>query len=93
MDAVGAKLIRLIMTGLLSFAGKICPEFICALLKELRVDDRTFEIVKLRYIDRIKFESIPEFLHKRCELRQVFKIHKDFIDRLYMLVIAYKTKS
>lgn len=81
------------MTGLLFFAGKICPDFVYAILKELKADKRTYEIVELRYIKREKFESIPGLLKRRCELRQVFSTHKDFIDKLYNLVITYKRKA
>ncbi len=87
------KIIHIIMTGLLFLAGSICPDFISALLQELKVDNRTKEIVFLHYIQHEKFESIPDLLKRRCELRQVFKVHKDFIDKLYTLVITYKRRA
>lgn len=93
VELVKAKLIRAIMTGLLFLAGKICPDFIYAILKEIHAKKRTVEIIKLRYIDNEKFEAIPDLLKRRCELRQVFKIHKDFINELYRIVISRKYKS
>lgn len=87
------KLIRAIMTGILSLAGKLCPDFLYNILDELKVDSRTREVIQIRYIVGVKFESIPDLMKRRCELRQVFKIHKDFIDRLYYLVITYKRRS
>ena len=93
VDVVSSKLIRLIITGLLHFSGKVCPVFIYALISELKLDKRTEEIVILRYINNEKFEAIPDLLKSRCELRQVFKLHQQFINNLYHLVITYKIKS
>lgn len=93
MELVKRKLIQTIMTGLLLLAGRICPDFIYALLDEMRADERTKDIINLRYVVCVKFESIPDLMKKRCELRNVFKIHKQFIDHLYLLVISRKNKS
>ena len=85
------KIFRLFITCFLTMLGELCPDFVNKMIDEMHLSKRQAEIIRLRYISGLKFEAIPDLVH--CELRNVFKLHKDYIDRLVSFVIAYKKKS
>ena len=90
-DLVRLKIFRAFIVCFLRMLGELCPEFVNKMIDEMHLPDRKSQIIRLRYLHGFKFEAIPDMVH--CELRNVFKLHKEYIDRLAAFVIAYKKKS
>ena len=91
VELVRLKIFRAFIVCFLHLLGELCPDFVNKMINEMRLSDRQAQIIRLRYINGYKFEAIPDMVH--CELRNVFKLHKEYIDRLAAFVIAYKKKS
>lgn len=87
-ELVKDKLVRFFVTKLLILLGSLYPNFVLDMVKEFNLPPKQAKIIKLRYIDGLKFEAIPEFVN--CELRNVFILHKDYIDKLVSFVVHYK---
>lgn len=90
-ELVKHKIFRSFIVCFLRMLGELCPDFVEKMVDEMHLPQRQAEIIRLRYIHGFKFEAIPDLVH--CELRNVFKLHKEYIDRLVVFVIAYKKKS
>lgn len=87
-ELVRDKLVRFFVTKFLILLGALYPNFVMDMIKEFKLPKRQAKVIELRYIKGLKFEAIPELVN--CELRNVFILHKDYIDRLVSFVIHYK---
>ena len=77
------KIIALWLHLWLKRIAKRFPEFFEQLLTAVSVSDREAQIMRARYIHHLKFKQIPDVVN--VELRQVYKIHQNIIDRLINL--------
>lgn len=91
VELVRLKIFRSFIVCFLHLLGELCPEFVNKMIDEMHLPERQSQIIRLRYLHGFKFEAIPDMVH--CELRNVFKLHKEYIDQLAAFVIAYKKKS
>lgn len=90
-ELVKHKVFRFFITHFLMLLGATCPDFVDKMIDEMRLPKRQAEIIRLRYIEGMKFEAIPEMVN--CELRNVFILHKDYIDKLTSFVMSYKRNT
>ena len=77
------KIIALWLHLWLKKIAKRYPDFFNQILKDLTLSDKACNIMCARYIQSLKFKQIPDIVH--VELRQVYKIHQEVIDKLINL--------
>lgn len=77
------KIIALWLHIWLKRIAKRYPDFFEQILKDVVDSDKACAIMRARYLQRLKFKQIPDIVH--VELRQVYKIHQEVIDKLINL--------
>lgn len=83
MQLAKDKIIALWLHIWLKRIAKRFPDFFEQILTEIVDDDKAQAVMHARYIQRLKFKQIPDIVH--VELRQVYKIHQEVIDKLINL--------
>lgn len=87
-ESVKVKIFRTFITCFLQLLGSKHPDFVNNLIDQNCKLPIHRKIIKARYIDKIKFESIPDYIHFATSTRNIFKIHKQFIDNLVKYILS-----
>lgn len=82
------KYIRKVCIYFLTVMARNDPDYFKSYVSRYIYNSLDQEIIYLRYINKLKFEAIPDSLKQYHSLRQVFAIHKKFIDEV-LLHIPY----
>ena len=77
------KIIALWLHIWLKRIAKRFPDFFEQILDDVIDSDKGRMIMRARYLQRLKFKQIPDIVH--LEIRQVYKIHQQIIDKLINL--------
>lgn len=80
MQHIKKKIISLWLHIWLKRIAKRYPKFFEEMINDLVDSDKGIKIMCARYIQRLKFKQIPDLVN--LEERQVYKIHKEIIDRI-----------
>ena len=80
MPCAKGKIIALWLHIWLKRVAKRFPDFFEQILTDVIDDDKARAVMRARYLQRLKFKQIPDIVH--VELRQVYKIHQEVIDKL-----------
>lgn len=83
MPCAKDKIIALWLHIWLKRVAKRFPNFFEQILTEIIDDNKAQAVMRARYLQRSKFKQIPDVVH--VELRQVYKIHQQVIDKLINL--------
>ena len=89
ISSIPIKLKHLIISIWLHFflqhIGSKHPDFLSALLTDIKATKRQRIIISSRYINKLKFKQIPDVKGVNCELRHIMREHKEVIDKLINL--------
>lgn len=77
---VKQKIISLWLHFWLKRIAKKYPDFFIKMMEDVCEDNKSKEIMKLRYIERLKFKTIPVYVS--LEERAVYSRHQEVIHRL-----------
>ena len=80
---------RQTVIGIINFLGKFCPNSLNELLNNLDISERHREIIRIKYIDRVKgWKNIQVELSKKninIEERTIFRYYNKVIETLINL--------
>lgn len=83
MPCAKDKIIALWLHIWLKRIAKRFPDFFEQILNDIIDDDKARAVMRARYLNKLKFKQIPDVVH--VELRQVYKIHQQVINKLINL--------
>lgn len=79
-ELVKDKIISLWLHFWLKRIAKKYPDFFMKMMTDICDDDKSKEIMRLRYIYKLKFKSIPQYV--ALEERAVYSKHKNVIHKI-----------
>lgn len=80
---VKGKIISIWLHFWLKRVAKRYPDFFMKMMSDLCDDDKSKEIMRLRYIFKLKFKTIPSYVF--LEERAVYQRHQNIIDKIINL--------